>query len=270
MSLAGMVLLNVKVDNIVCLDDAHQVLPLFGGAEPAKLMLTVNAVESDAVRADAEERMQQELVRATRERLGIASDAAVFYVSARAILACGVAQSLMGAGSFEELRVLATPPAQAERPARKLSELCALIRDHLGLDGSLSYPQVVAEGVTGTGATAAEGASLIERARQVVTELGEDPGGTGPERAMLPTLDTLQGSRRDDLERLYTCGLFGGAPPHAQHAPPFTHTCGPHSRTHVHAHAAPSPCACPTRLLESFSRIARVARRLWRVERRRD
>ena len=88
MACAGMVLLNVKVDNIVCLDDVQQVLPFFGGERPAhkRLILTINAVEDEHHRAGAEKRLQYGMVRQTLDQL--APDD-VFYVSARHVLACG-------------------------------------------------------------------------------------------------------------------------------------------------------------------------------------
>ena len=203
MSIAGMVLVNVKVDNIVCLDDEQLLLPCFGGTRPdAKLALTINAVEDAQTRRDAEERLQYDMVRTTLQRLGVD---AVFYVSGRAILACGVAQSLMDVTSFEELRKLASLGSSANT-ALSLPALCALIKNDLGIDGP--HPDVVEQGMremqlSGSG-------SLIERARLVVSSLGHETGEAASQAHLLPALESTHGGSREVLVGLYESGLFGG------------------------------------------------------------
>ena len=205
MSIAGMVLVNVKVDNIVCLDDEQLLLPYFGGTRPdAKLALTINAVEDAPTRRDAEERLQYDMVRTTLQRLGVTSDA-VFYVSGRTILACGVAQSLMDVTSFEELRKLASLGSSANT-ALSLPALCALIKNDLCIGGP--HPEVVEHGMremqlSGSG-------SLIERARLVVSSLGHETGEGASQAHLLPVLESTHGGSREVLVGLYASGLFGG------------------------------------------------------------
>ena len=124
----------------------------------------------------------------------------------------------MRVDSFEKLQstmAVATMSEDASRVPLPLPRLCALINKNLGIPPGSPPPVVVNEGMAQLELLAADGATLLAKARMVVEALELNAyEATAAESLQLPPLASLQGRDHADLKTLYMLVFGASAAPH--------------------------------------------------------